>query len=255
MAWSDLSIATYLLIAARMAGMLFAAPFFGAKVITVRFRVVLCLIISFSVFPLIGNLNKIPFDGVGSLMSLAVGEFLVGALFGLAVHVVFKSMLFAGELIGAPMGLSQATEQGSESSTSTGKLFDVIAIASFVLVGGPGLLVGSIVDSMMMYPVGSGLPDSETMRQLINAVPYSFVLGLKIALPILICQMLAVFLVGIVSRSIPQLSMWQAGLPLTSAATLIGLLLAIGTVTVFFGEQMEITVSQFVKQFFHASRG
>ncbi len=253
--WSDISFATFVLVAARMAGMMFGAPFFSAKVITVRFRIVLCLLVSFSVFPLFANIQQVSFDGVGQLASQSIGEFIIGALFGLAVHVIFKAMLFAGELIGTPLGLSQATDQNSEASTSMGRLFDLIAITVFILIGGPGLLVSSIIESMMVMPLGADLPNSENLRQLLAAVPLTFGLGLKIALPVLICQMLAVMLVGVMSRSIPQLSMWQVGLPLTAAATLIGVMLSIGAAAIFFGEQIETATENFMSQIFTSTKG
>ena len=233
--------------------MIFAAPFFSARVISLRFRIVLCLLISFSIFPLIAELQTVEFKSTGHLVSNAIGEFIVGALFGLSVHVIFKAMLFAGELIGTPLGFSQSTGQNDGASTSTGRLFDLIAITVFILIGGPGLLISSVVESMMLFPLGAEF-SSEKLKLMLDAAPMSFVLGLRIALPVVVCQMLAILLVGVLSRSIPQLSMWQVGLPLTAAATLVGMMLTASAAMVFFGEQLQVATDHFMVQIFSTGK-
>lgn len=245
------------LVGARIGGMMLTAPFWGSRVISIRFRLALCLMLAVSIAPLVGNGIEFAYESHSQFLFKLLGELLIGALLGLGVQIIFKSMMIAGELIGVPLGFRATQTQGGraalgddsfqQTASPTGKLFDLTAIGVFVLIGGPGFLIQSVVQSTTTHPVGSGL-DSDITQSMMQMVGASFLLGLRIALPILVCHLLSILVVGMVSRTLPQISTFQVGLPLTVAVTLIAILLGIGSSVLLFGDRMETITRQIWEQ-------
>ena len=236
------------LVVARLSGVLIASPFWGNRALSMRMRIAVCVMLAFCFAPFVTEQANLDFANRLDYLVAAIGELFQGALFGLAVHIVFKSMLMAGELIGVPLGLRgqsagrESSAVGSslnEADSSTGKLFDVTAMAIFILVGGPSLLIAGVFDSFQSQPVGHGWMNEASLESLMAIVPASFLIGLKIAFPIVVCQWIALLVVGIVSRTLPQVSTFQVGLPLAVSATWIASLFSIGTIALIYGQQIE----------------
>ena len=228
-----------LLAAGRMFGVLATAPFFGNSAIPFRFRIGLCVVLVGSVVPL-ASAGTEPATNAAIPWSGLLEELLLGALFGLGVHIVFQSMLMAGQMLTISLGLT-ADQPGTQSAVSDNatlghasdtatplsRLLDIVALTLFVISGGPAVLLVAILDSLELHPLGSGLslPPQEF---LLDSIAHSTLLAVKIASPVLICQWLATLGVGIVCRSLGQASLFQLALPVVLVAVLCGALFALG---------------------------
>ena len=171
------------LVVARLAGVLIASPFWGNRALTMRMRIAICVTLAFCFVPFVTEQANLNFANKLDYLVAAIGELFQGATFGLAVHIVFKSMLMAGELMGVPLGLrgqSAAKDNSAigsslnEADSSTGKLFDVTAMAIFILVGGPTLLIAGVFDSFQTQPVGQGWLPQATIESLMGTVFVQF---------------------------------------------------------------------------------
>jgi flagellar biosynthetic protein FliR len=231
------------LIAARLAGMIFTAPFFASKMIPVRLRLAVCVVIAFAAIPMVQSNFDVKIENATDFGGCFLAELLTGALFGLAVHIVFKAMLVAGEAIAKPMGIGDhAGNNPGETVSTTGRLFDLLALVVFILIGGPNFLISAVFDSLIVRPIGTAVIDLEHVRSLLSVIPASFSLALRIAAPILICQIIATISVGMVSRTLPQLSTLQIGMPIGVMVTICIALFSLSGATLLYADQIEISI-------------
>ena len=110
--------------------------------------------------PLIG-----PLPAGTSLAWLALMELLVGGLLGLSAGLIVAGARQAGDLVAAQAGLSTAAlfdpETGDEL-TALGHLYGLIAVAVFLAMDGPLVLIASLMESYRTVPAG-GLVLGEPM--------------------------------------------------------------------------------------------
>lgn len=251
---NGIDVTVLALVALRIGSMLFTAPFYGNRAISFRFRIALCAVVAFSILPLVGSsANEIGSDD--SFVSLAFTEILTGALFGLGIQVAFRAIVIAGQAISKPFGLSEYANAGTENvpqEGATARLLDLSALSVFILTGGPELLLSSILDSFAVQPIGTGEIGVEKLNLLAAAIPFAFTLGLKIAGPVLACQLIATLGVGLMGRAIGQSSLLHIAMPIGMIVTLVAILYSLGSMNSFFVEQNLEYIQQLSSRLFGA---
>ena len=231
------------LLMARLAGMTISLPLWGSPWISWRWRLGFCFILATALNPFV-SLQTIPDSTNSSWVGLAISELFAGAIYGLAIQIVFQSMMIAGELIGLPIGIraprSNQKSGGTFGSATTegestmGRMFHLLAAAIFVSIGGPGMAMDGLFQTLATHPLGTFAHPENLVPEFLSAIPGSLLLGLKIALPVLFCQWSALLAVGLIGRLAPQISFFHFGMPLVMLVTLIAILLSVGTTAILF---------------------
>lgn len=139
-----------------------------------------------------------------------------GLILGLISNIAFEVLLMAGSLIDVHIGLSMVNtiDPNSEASTTiTGNLLHYVALVIFFIVDGHHMLIKSLIESFVLLPIGKGLFHGDTMMTMIEIVANYFVIGLKIAIPIVLIIILADVSMGLISRAVPQINVMILGMP------------------------------------------
>lgn len=195
-----------------------------------KLKVIFAMILSFA---LVGNIDYSSVLEVTSnyyLIVFIISEIITGIVFGLIIDISFKVVIFAGSLLDLHIGLSMVNVVDPNSKANTtvnGNLLHYIALMIFFAMNGHHLLIKSIIESFMLLPIGKGLLYPETIWIIIEIIISYFVIGLKIAIPIVLIIILTDLSMGLISRSVPQINVMILGMPVKMLVGILSISLSL----------------------------
>lgn len=229
----------FTLVLARISGMLVIAPLFGTLTMPRHVRAFLAVTISLLVAPVYMNVSLPPVDGLANYAHLMANELAVGLLLGLGVNIMFSGVQVAGQIVSQMSGMSLADvfDPGFDESVSVfTTLFYYLTMAVFVAIGGHRLMMEAILDTFTWAPPGHAALGDTYVEALTGLMTQSFMLGVHAAAPILVALFLSTIVLGLVTRTLPQINIIAVGFGVNSLLTLAMLLLSMGTVAWTFQE-------------------
>lgn len=215
----------FLLALARVAALVMTAPVFGSRAISLKLRVAIALILTLAAFPLIDHSTINPGSG-GELLAALFAEVMIGSLLGLGVLIMFSAAQAAGTVISQMAGIQISNTldpQTGESASPVGQIFGVLSLAAFALVGGPELVVSALLDTFIQMPLGTSLETEGVVGLLASLLQQSFILTLRGVAPAIVALMISTLVIGLISRTYPQMNLLGMGL----SSNLIVMLLAV----------------------------
>jgi flagellar biosynthetic protein FliR len=209
-------IIRFVIVLLRVSGLVLIAPFFSNQSVPLQMRVVLALVIAYVLAPSL-PISAIP-DGLslGSITGLAAGEILSGALLGFAAACVFAGMQFAGQVISFQIGFSLINQIDPQTNVQTpvfSYMQDYIGLLLFLLVNGHHWFLLAISDSFGPLPVGGFRIHGSMVSWILQLSAQIFVIGLRIAGPVIVVTIIADIVLGIIGRAAPQIPILIAGMP------------------------------------------
>jgi len=203
-----------------------AAPVFSSRSFPVRARILLALLVAVAAQ---GGLPEMPVVTLSSDMALGVlmQQLIVGLALGFVVRLIFACVEFAGELVGAQMGLNYASffdpSLGGSASASA-RFFAYIGSLVFVVTNGHMVVLMAVVRSFEVFPLDQGWWKTLSLLHIHSLGADLFAAALWMALPMLGMLMFANMVLGIISRIAPQMNVFAIGFPVTLTVGLIGML-------------------------------
>ena len=152
-------LAVYLLVLARMVGLMLIAPIFGSRIVPARVRASVALFLSIALLPAVpvGASQNIAQLEEPAWLVIAFGmETAIGFLIGLVAQFVFAGVQMAGQLAGISMGVGLANlvdPQTQERVTSLAQWQNLIALFLFLSVDGHHMLIRTIAQSLELLPL------------------------------------------------------------------------------------------------------
>ena len=227
------------LVLLRTGGIFLAAPALAEPVVPVRLRVLLAVVLALAVAGRVA-LPAGPMSDA-AFVAAAAGELLVGAAIGLAAAVVLSGVELGAFHISQQMGLSLAEvfdPVTAQSGDPVRRLLVLLAVVVFLGVGGHTMVLSALLESFESVPVGSALAAGRVLDLIVSLLGASFVLGLKVAAPVLAAMLLATVALGLLQKTLPQCNILTVGLP---ARALLGLAL-LGIAAAALGHLVEAAV-------------
>jgi flagellar biosynthetic protein FliR len=225
----------FVLVLARVSGLVMGAPVLKSTALPRRFRVALAATLAAALLPAALG-GEVPSEG-GAVAAALVGEFAIGLALGLTARLFLSAFQLAGHLISYQAGFAMARAFDPESgaqSTVVSTLYLNLATVLFLLVDGHHLLIRALAGTFASFPVGSGLQAGLLAESLLAASGQMFESGARIAAPVTGVLLLINATVGFLNRVMPQLSIFNIGFPLTVLAGMISLLVGLPEVSAFF---------------------
>lgn len=207
------------LVTARTAGVCFTAPVLAAPGLGWRFRVVMALALGGWTAPLaLGSIDA-PASGIG-LGWLAANEAIVGGLMGLSASLVVAGARQAGELVSSQSGLATSAlfdPETGEESTALGHLYGLIALAAFLAMDGPLMILDALLRSFETVPVGGLAMGQESAQELFSQTAEALKLALRAAAPPAVALAAAGVALGWLGRLAPSVPLMALSLPIRAA--------------------------------------
>lgn len=232
----------FLLVLARIGCLLLTAPAFLGHHAPVMVRGLLAVLISLLVTPVCFEQAEPLPDNSVSFLVLLIREAMLGLLVGLAIFILFSALRVAGQVISQASGLQLAQVldgTGQENIPVTSRLLELLALAFFLTMNGHHQVLEAMLSSFRSVPPGAAMWMESFSWAILEAVRQSFDVGLRVAAPIMLAVLLAVVLVGILGRTIPQVNILAIGLSLNTLVILGMLFLSAGSVAWVFHQHAE----------------
>lgn len=217
-------------------------PGLGDSFVPERIRLHIALGLTLALFPLTMPHMPSPVPGTFALLSLVFAEFIAGLFFGTIARILMMALDTAGMVLSTSSGLANAqlfnpalAMQGS----LMGAFLSVTGVMILFAMNLHHLLIGGLVESYKLFPVGA-VPDAEGMAQMTSrAVAESFAIGIKISAPFMVLTLLIYVGMGVLSRLMPQAQVFLLALPLQILLSLVALTMVISSIYLFWASQFE----------------
>lgn len=224
-----LFLPVYGLILCRVAGLMVAAPVFGSQAIPRRVRAAIAAVIALALFPIV-QADAPAHLGLNEALIGVAGETMIGLIMGLALSLVLVGADLGGLVSGQQAGLALGevfNPMSNTESTVFGQAFVVVFQTVFLLAGGHRALMSALLDTFEVIPLASFRADPMIVDLLVDLMTGAFVLGLKLAAPVLIALFLATVTLGFLARTMPQLNILSVGFAVRAMLALGVALLAL----------------------------
>ncbi|MDU4860376.1 MAG: fused FliR family export protein/FlhB family type III secretion system protein [Terrisporobacter othiniensis] len=189
----------------------------------VCFSILMSIIISSGVNIDVNVLNT--FD----LIRLVAMEIVNGLLLGYITNLCFNSLKIAGSLIDQQIGLSMSSiydPNSKEQATLIENLMYWMGIIIFFSMNGHHKLIIGIQQSFHLIKIGENLIQNN-FYYIIHVFVQCFTIGFKIAVPVILSLIFTDLIMGLISRSVPQLNVMIIGMPLKMLVGVVFFMIAL----------------------------
>lgn len=226
-------IDVFLLVLVRVTALFIISPIFGRKnmptILKIGFGMMLAIIIT----PMLGNRSFIEQQHILQFALLVFNEFCIGLILGFVSYMAFSSLYIAGQIIDMQIGFGMVSVLDPQSNTQVpiiANFYFIISMLMFLAIDGHHMLISSIFYSYEILPIGSGAVSSILLNNIIKIFGDMFIIGFKIAAPIVAAIFITDVALGILARTVPQMNVFVVGMPLK---IIIGVGVLMGTVALF----------------------
>ncbi|GJD39236.1 flagellar biosynthetic protein FliR [Methylobacterium bullatum] len=223
--------AAYLLTFARIGTLMMLLPGLGEQSVSPRIRLAFALLVSLILFPMVRPL--LPMQGAAlaapGLISLLIGELLIGLVLGLTVRMVLAALQTTGVIVSQQLGLSYAmtvdpTQGGQQAAL--GNFLMMLGITLILATDLHHVALDAIGRSYVMLPPDGVLAMGEAAQLALRAMARGFLLAVQISAPFIAFGILFNVGLGVLSRLMPQMQVYFIAVP---ASVLIGMLILFGS--------------------------
>jgi len=224
----------FALVLSRVAGIFSAVPVFGGRTVPLKIKVIIIMMVTLVCFPVLSiTAPQVPTD-VFTLALLVMREVMVGITLGFITRIIFSAVEFSGQIIGMQMGFTISSIIDPSQGTQT-QIMSVVqtllATLMFLSMNIHHLFIRTIVDSFRIIPLGGWHLNAEIISFLVKGTADIFILGIRLAAPVMVALLLTSVTLGIMARAFPQMNIFMISMPLNIG---IGFIVLGLTLTIFF---------------------
>lgn len=223
-------LAAGIFIFARMLGFFRLAPVFNRKEIPGMVKLGLILLITI----VLTCIAKPEVTIIKESFALSILlNMVVGAMIGYIAQLILLAVDAGGDMINMQMGLSSAMVLDPTTSSQVsilGKCFQLLGLIIFIQLGGIYWLLSALIRSFEIFPLDATiipLQQLVNMDYLVQLSSNVLFMGLQIASPILLATLGQDIILGVISKTAPQVNVFQLSFlfkPVLGAAIMVWIL-------------------------------
>ena len=201
----------------RIGAFLIASPFFGGSSVPLQVRIIMAVLLGVAVVTTVEVPDLQAFAGLNGLQVILT-ELAIGISSGLILTIWFSAVLLAGEKIASSAGLGFAAQIDPDSGGQTpvvSKTFSLFLTVIFLSWNGHLLVLRAVADSYTYLPVGAMPAFPVLIQSGIAAAGSMFFAATIIMLPLTAFLMAINLVIGVITRSAPQLNLFSFGFPIS----------------------------------------
>lgn len=223
-------LAAGIMVFARLMGFIRLAPVFNRKEIPSLVKLALCLLLTIIITPFVKTENLAVMDSF--VLSILL-NIVIGAMIGYMAQLILLAVEAGADMINMQMGLSSAMVLDPTTSSQVSILSKIMAlfgILIFIHLGGIYWLIRALMRSFEIFPIyATSIPLNQivNMDYLISMSSNVLFMGLQIASPILLATLGQDIILGVISKTAPQVNVFQLSFlfkPVLGAAIMIWIL-------------------------------
>jgi flagellar biosynthesis protein FliR len=215
--FSTAEIIRFAIVLTRISGIMLLARFFSNQLFAVPIRIAFTLMSAFVLAPSL-PLKQISIElNFGNVVALLAGEIVIGLILGFAAMCIMAGLQFAGQIVSFQLGFSVINaidpQSGVESPVFS-LLYNYIGLLFFLLIDGHHWFLQAINDSFSFLSIGGIQIHGPLVEQIVGWSAQVLSIGIRIAGPIIAVTVITDVLMGIISRTAPQINILIVGMPL-----------------------------------------
>ncbi|EAK6641541.1 flagellar type III secretion system protein FliR [Campylobacter jejuni] len=207
----DKNVVTFMLLLARMSGLIVFFPFFSHNSIPMVIKSTIVLFLTMYLYPL-ARLESLHLDSFFVLQ--LISEVIFGMIAGLMLQIIFAIIMMAGEQIAFTMGFTMASILDPSSGTSMPITSQILNLLAF---DGHHLMLLFLSHSLGYISLGGFYPHENLMHYLNMGMFNIFIIGFAMSFPILGISLLADVIFGLLMKTMPQFNLLVIGYPIKIA--------------------------------------
>lgn len=214
----------------RIIGFFRFAPVFNRKEVPGMIKLALALMFTFIIVGLISpSIPEIQTAKDSMLLSIIL-NFTVGAIIGYLAQLIMLAIDAGADMINMQMGLSSAMVLDPTTSSQVSiltKLISLLGLLLFIELGGIYWLIRALMRSFEIFPLyATSLPLVKLVNfdYLVKITSNVLYMGLQIASPVLLATLGQDIILGVISKTAPQVNVFQLSFlfkPVFGAAILV----------------------------------
>ncbi|MEW5785289.1 MAG: flagellar biosynthetic protein FliR [Bacillota bacterium] len=220
----------YLMIWARLMGIVFLFPFFSWRGIPFALRLWLSLVLALLLFLSMEGAPAFVIRDPLEMVILLVKEVMTGLALGYLVMLFFSVFLNAGLMVDLKSGLMLSgvfDPQFGSQVTFMGQFYYLLSMVFYLTLNGHHYFLQALADSYTVIPLGTGLFARELAGGMVRLFADLFYLAFQIVAPVAVILLLMDVALGLIAKTVPQVHVFIEGLPLKIALSLLLLALMV----------------------------
>ena len=211
-------IGIFLAVLLRLGFILFMLPVFNSQQFPARVKVCCTVALAAMIFPLVReSVPPLEFQP-GPVCAVILSELLFAMLLALTFLLLFAGLQVGGELMSFQMGFTFAQvadpTYGGQMPTIS-RWLQGVATMILISLNGHHIFIRTIVESFRSVPLGGFALHASDLGKIVHLSGLVFVIGIKIAAPVMIVLLLAHIAMGLLSKFAPQLNIMATSPPIT----------------------------------------
>lgn len=223
---------TFILALARMMGLLTTLPGIGTDQVPMPFRLTIAIV--FAIAIAVSGYTAPESTNLFSATFLIGMEFTLGYMLGLLPQFIIAGLAVAGQVAASTMGIAQASlidPTLGESVSVLSKIQSLIATTVFLLIDGHHLIFKAASGVGISLALGEFVHSHSVFSFILEKFTAAFEFGILIASPVLVAILVTQFVLGLVTRFVPQVNVFIVSLPLTIGIGLYIVAFSLGELT------------------------
>ncbi|MBM7544706.1 flagellar biosynthetic protein FliR [Periweissella beninensis] len=181
---------------------------------------------------------------------LVIKEVLFGFTMGYLSQLVFNAVMIAGQIVDFQVGftIAQAYDTTMQVQTSQyGKVYYWLAISMFFMLNLHQQLIRGVLVSFQIIPLGTAHFTGSTIDGITKMIVKTIEMGLDLAAPLVVALIAIDIILGVISRSIPQINVLMMSLPFKTGVSFIIFFILLSNVLSFLANYLPTSITQLME--------
>ncbi len=221
--------ALFALVFSRIAGFVVVSPFPGQNVSRTQ-RASLVIVLAWAAMSFAPR-ARIPTDIGLELFAQAALEIGCGVVVGVAFRFVFAAGEVLGSVLGQMTGLSSPSVLNptmDSPETAIGRIIGLCALLLALSAGTHRVAIGGLLESFRALPVGGEAVRGAPLLRFVDLGTDAFVVGVRLATPIVGVALLVQLALAMVSRAAPSVQIFSVGFGVLFTSGMLSLITCLG---------------------------
>ena len=238
----------YILTFARVGTVMMIMPGIGDSFVSPNVRLLFTLAFTVALSPVTAAyLPEVTSNGM--LISLILGEMIIGFFIGTIARIFMAALDVAGMLVSMNMGIANAmifNPQMAGQGSVVGAFLSIVGAVMLFATDLHHMLIFGMIDSYKTFPAGADLPLSEGMAQTVAmALTKSFQIGFFMAIPFIVVSLFLYIAMGVLGRLMPQIQVFLLALPLQIMLNLLVFTMVFATMMLYWLNHYDEAIQMF----------
>ncbi len=227
----------FVLVLTRIGALVMTMPVIGSSSVPMQVRALFAVALSLVITPLHWGLSPPQPENLLDFGLVVSREALLGLALGAAIQILLSGIQLAGQVIAQMSGMSLSDVVNPTFDTQVpvfSHLLELLALALFFLIGGDRQVIDALLGSFQWMPPGSTTVPEDLPLAITSIAAHSFDIGVRASAPVMVALLLAILIVALISRTVPQLNALAVGMNFNALIVLAMLAVCIGSAAVVF---------------------